>query len=163
MYTKESALLQKKQDKYYTFAQIQTSCKRVIRIILSLSRLFQKVNLMTSIFCHLCKVWQYGLWSFQTGGTKLESFLPKNHHTPRKLLNFENWISGGLRVVQNPTFLSNSKIDGSHKIFSLSMSKALEKNVFFENWCMFKIGSRALKFQKISRTRNVDFWLFEPP
>ena len=68
-----------------------------------------------------------------------------------------------IRVVQNPTFLSNSKIDGSHKIFSLSMSKALEKNVFFENWCMFKIGSRALKFQKISRTRNVDFWLFEPP
>ena len=27
---------------------------------------------------------QYGLWSFQTGGTKLE----------RKLLNFENWCNG---------------------------------------------------------------------
>ena len=24
-----------------------------------------------------CTVWQYGLWSFQTGGTKLERFLPK--------------------------------------------------------------------------------------
>ena len=23
-------------------------------------------------------LWQYGLWSFQTGGTKLEIFLPKN-------------------------------------------------------------------------------------
>ena len=27
---------------------------------------------------------------FSTGGTKLERFLPKNHHTQRKLLNFEN-------------------------------------------------------------------------
>ena len=27
------------------------------------------------------KMWQYGLWSFQTGGTKLERFLPKNQHT----------------------------------------------------------------------------------
>ena len=26
------------------------------------------------------QVWQYGLWSFQTGGTKLERFLPKNQH-----------------------------------------------------------------------------------
>ena len=39
-------------------------------------------------------LWQYGLWSFQTGGTKLERFLPKNQHTQRKLLNFENWTNG---------------------------------------------------------------------
>ena len=26
--------------------------------------------------------------------TKLERFLPKNQHTERKLLNFENWCSG---------------------------------------------------------------------
>ena len=25
-------------------------------------------------------VWQYGLWSFKMGGTKLERFLPKNQH-----------------------------------------------------------------------------------
>ena len=35
-------------------------------------------------------LWQYGLWSFQTGGTNLERFLPKNQHTQRKSLNFEN-------------------------------------------------------------------------
>ena len=35
-------------------------------------------------------LWQYGLWSFQTGGRKLERFLPKNQHTHRKFLNFEN-------------------------------------------------------------------------
>ena len=36
-----------------------------------------------------CVVWQYGLWSFQAGGTKLERFLHKNQHTQRKLLNFD--------------------------------------------------------------------------
>ena len=39
-----------------------------------------------------CTIWQYGLWSFQIGGTKLERFLPKNQHTQRKLLNFENLV-----------------------------------------------------------------------
>ena len=38
-------------------------------------------------------VWQCRLWSFQVGGTKLERFLPKNQHTERKFLNFENWIN----------------------------------------------------------------------
>ena len=50
-------------------------------------------------FCHLltlrqCLLWQYALSSFQEGDTKLERFLPKNQHTERKLLNFENWING---------------------------------------------------------------------
>ena len=35
------------------------------------------------------RVCQYGLWGFQPGRTKLERFLHKNHHTLRKLLNFE--------------------------------------------------------------------------
>ena len=41
-------------------------------------------------------LWQYGLWCFQTGDTKLEIFLPKNQHTQRKLLNFEFWINSEL-------------------------------------------------------------------
>ena len=40
------------------------------------------------------RVWQYGLWSFQMGGIKLERLLPKNKHTQRKFLNFENWTNG---------------------------------------------------------------------
>jgi hypothetical protein len=32
----------------------------------------------------LLTLWQYGLWSFQTGGTKSERFLPKNQHTQRQ-------------------------------------------------------------------------------
>ena len=31
---------------------------------------------------------------FSNGGTKLDRFLPKNQHTQRKLLNFENWTNG---------------------------------------------------------------------
>ena len=46
-----------------------------------------------------CILWQYGLWSFQTGGTKLERFLPKNKHTQRKLLNFLNWVSGEVSKI----------------------------------------------------------------
>ena len=44
-------------------------------------------------------LWQYGLWSFQTGGTKLERFLPKNQHTQRKLFNFENWVNGEMSKI----------------------------------------------------------------
>ena len=47
----------------------------------------------------VCILWQYGLWSFQTGGTKLERFLPKNQHTQRKLLNFENWVNGEVSKI----------------------------------------------------------------
>ena len=36
----------------------------------------------------LYPLWQYGLWSFQTGVTKLERFLPKNQHTQRKIIEF---------------------------------------------------------------------------
>ena len=36
-----------------------------------------------------------GCGVFKRGGTKLERFLPKNQHTQRKLLNFENWVNGG--------------------------------------------------------------------
>ena len=31
---------------------------------------------------------------FSNGGSKLERFLPKNQHTQRELMNFENWVNG---------------------------------------------------------------------
>ena len=62
----------------------------------------QTTVVSTLITCYL--LWQYGLWSFQMVGTKLERFLPKNQHPQRKLLNFENWISGGLRSFQKSEF-----------------------------------------------------------
>ena len=36
---------------------------------------------------------------FKRGGKKLQRFLPKNQHTQRKLLNFENWCSGELSKI----------------------------------------------------------------
>ena len=37
----------------------------------------------------------WGVFKRRGGGcTKLERFLPKNQHTQRKLLNFENWVNG---------------------------------------------------------------------
>ena len=36
---------------------------------------------------------------FSSGGYKLEIFLPKNQHTQRKLLNFDNWCSGELSKI----------------------------------------------------------------
>ena len=47
------------------------------------------------------RLWQYRLWSFQTGGTKLERFLHKNQHTQRKLLKFEFWINGELSKIEH--------------------------------------------------------------
>ena len=44
--------------------------------------------------CRLClNLWQYRLWSFQRRDTKLGSFLAKNYHAQRKVLNFANWCS----------------------------------------------------------------------
>ena len=37
--------------------------------------------------------------SFQTGGTKLERFLSKNHRTQSKSLNFVNWFNSKLSKV----------------------------------------------------------------
>ena len=58
---------------------------------------------------NLWSVWQYGLWSFQMGDTKLERVLSKNQHTQRKILNFEFWI--------NVELSKSAKISLSKSIF----------------------------------------------
>ena len=65
-------------------------------VIFSLSIPSRVILVFLGYYIHL---WQYGLWSFQTGGTKLERFLTKNQHTQRKLLNFENWINGEVSKI----------------------------------------------------------------
>ena len=37
-------------------------------------------------------LWQYRLWSFQTGDIKVERFLPNNQHTKEEIIEF--WING---------------------------------------------------------------------
>ena len=41
---------------------------------------------------------------FSNGGYNIRKVLPKNQYTPRKLLNFENWVTGGLRSFQKSEF-----------------------------------------------------------
>ena len=36
---------------------------------------------------------------FSTGGYKIRKILPKNPHTQRKLLNFENWVNGEVSKI----------------------------------------------------------------
>ena len=41
------------------------------------------------------------------GGTKLETFLPKNQYTQRNLMNFENWVSGEVsKSAKSPNLLT---------------------------------------------------------
>ena len=50
------------------------------------------------------ELWQYEVWSFQTGYTKLERFLHKNQHAQRKWLNFENWTN------EEPQYLAKIRV-----------------------------------------------------
>ena len=58
---------------------------------------------LPGMFSSSCRweLWQYGLWSFQAGSTKLERFLPKNQHTQKKLLNFKNWVNGEVSKIEH--------------------------------------------------------------
>ena len=75
-------------------------------------------------------IWQYRLWSFQMEGTKLEIFLPKNQHTQRKLLNFENWVDGKVSKSANSQF-SMSKIIQIFLIFFIEEYQF--RSTFFDN------------------------------
>ena len=96
------------------------------------------------------RLWQYGLWSFQTGGTKLERFLPKNQHTQRKLLNFENWINGEVSKI------SSHFRNKSRSILKLSKNvnnkKCAPKLIFFN-------GEK--KLRKIRMIFDIENWLKE--
>ena len=101
-----------------------------------------------SIKNYACIVWQYGLWSFQTGGTKLERFLPKNQHAQRKFLNFENWTNGEVSKSAKSsnllTFKVNflyQKLSESFSIFfslkNINLGVSLLLLTFFENFTKY--------------------------
>ena len=100
---------------------------------------FAKTNhngIMKKSTCYLdSPLWQYGLWRFQRGGTKLERFLPKNQHTQGKLLDFENWV--------NETRSKRAKIWLSKSVFYLKNHSNLSKFFVIEDchnegeiWCL---------------------------
>ena len=67
-------------------------------------------------------LWQYGLWNFQTGGTKLQRSLPKNRHTQKKLSNFENWVSGEVSKSAKSPKLLTFKVNFLYQKLSESFS-----------------------------------------
>ena len=70
-----------------------------------------------------------GCGVFKRGGTKLERFLPKNKHTQRKSLNFENWVNGEvLKIGHHFSKESDLKIDA---IKNVNNKKCAAKLVFF--------------------------------
>ena len=78
--------------------------QQVIFFLVTWQRWRVLLTLISAIYSWL---WQYGLWSFQTGGTRLEIFLLKNQHTQRKLLNFENWVNGEVsEIAKSPNLLT---------------------------------------------------------
>ena len=73
------------------------------------SSLKKRINKSSeSLVCYtsVYLLWQYGLWSFQTGYVKLERFLRKNQHTQRKFLNFENWTNGEPQKLAKSEFFN---------------------------------------------------------
>ena len=120
---------------------------------------------------HSLTLWQYGLWSFQTGGTKLERFLPKNQHTQRKLLNFENWVNGEVsKSAKSPNLLTfkvnflYQKLSESFSIFfslkNINLGAHFLLLTFFDNfkierllflkWCLFFDTSPLIQFSKFN-------------
>ena len=71
------------------------------------------------------------------GGTKLERFLPKNQHTQRKLLKFENWVNG--EVSKN-----------------VDNKKCAPKLIFFNG--KKKNGKDSDNFRHKKLTLKVKFW-----
>ena len=52
----------------------------------------------------LCVLWHYDLWSFQTGGTKLERFLPKNNIHKGNYLILRIGLMGASEVFKNQSY-----------------------------------------------------------
>ena len=50
-------------------------------------------------------LWQYGLWSFQTGRIELEIFLPKNQQCSKDFLILIIGLTGSLSSFQKSVFL----------------------------------------------------------
>ena len=42
-----------------------------------------------------------GVVKYSSGGYKIRKLLPKNQHTQRKFLNFDNWCSGEVSKIEH--------------------------------------------------------------
>ena len=74
---------------------------------------------------YLCTVivWQYGLWSFQMGDTKLDRYLPTNQNIKKNYLNLSFGLMASCQKVPNFDFQSQ-----------FSMSKVIRIVLIFFHW-----------------------------
>jgi hypothetical protein len=72
---------------YFTRAVGTKGARETSKILASIEAKHVPINDLTFM-----AIW---VVEFSRGDTKLERVLPKNQHTQRKLLNFENWCNGG--------------------------------------------------------------------
>ena len=100
------------------------------------------------IFSFISRVWQYGLWSFQTRGIKLARFLPKNQPTQRKLLNFWFGLMRRCQKVKNYTTSWHSK-----SIFYIKNYPNLSQ--FFFSLKNINLGAH---FLLLTFCDNINFW-----
>ena len=67
------------------------------------------------------------------GGTKLERFLPKNQHTQRKWLNFENWVNGKVpKIKENYGILRTGVVGRCQKVPKFDFYSQFSKSRIFE-------------------------------
>ena len=69
------------------------------------------------------------VFEFSSVGKKVERFLPKNQHTQRKFLDFENWCSGELSKIGH--YFSNKDIQRLMISKNANEKKFPPKLVFF--------------------------------
>ena len=111
---------------------------------------------------------QYGLWSFQTEGPKLERFLPKNQHNQTKLLNFKFswdngemsktakiWLSKSIFNVKNyPNrsrfFSSKNAYLEAHFLLLTFLITSIFKSLYFLKWRPTFDTSPSTKFSKFN-------------
>ena len=95
-------MFQKKRFVHFWLTCLKNIKENEVAIV-PVSFVFGTALALFSWFCRLPRsslsaVWQYGLWSFQTGDTKLEIFLPKaqgNYRISRVSLVITN------KVIEN--------------------------------------------------------------
>ena len=97
---------------------------------------YSTILLTTSGLMLLSTLWQYRLWSFQAGVTKLERFLPMNQHTQTTFWELEQWEGG--KMCQNLTFKVNFLHQKSLESFSNYFAlRNTILGVFFCYWIFF--------------------------
>ena len=74
------------KEKHDVFVSFLTPMHQLTWVTQWIGIIFEGESFQSYIF--LCWLWQYGLWSFQAGGTKLERFFALESIYPKEITKF---------------------------------------------------------------------------